>query len=356
MLYILNIVIGCLYLSLIKISKWSELWKLLPIVLLWTLIAGAQDNVGADYPMYFSYFNHYTGVPNSRFEWMFALFSDWTIKLGFPGQGPFFTFAFINIVLLFIGGKVAKINHWALYYFLIITIATIFNNQMNGLRQATAVCLSFIAFLKFYDQKILAVILIIIAAGFHQSVLVCLPFIFIEPITNFTKRYPITLLIISFVSAFIDSATTDFNNQLLNLLPEWINENNHYKDAYTDSEYSHSTGLIYRISKIIFIPLYWKALYLIKSDKLTEFETKLFHFGFLSFMLRNLLLLNTLTGRLSFYFWIPSIFPLYYLMRDYWIKKDWIPFIVIVLWCVVPYIAKLVVGTLNYAHRFIYFS
>ena len=71
-------------------------------------------------------------------------------------------------------------------------------------------------------------------------------------------------------------------------------------------------------------------------------------------MLRNVLLLNTLTGRFSYYFWIPAIFPIYYLMRYYWNKRQVVPFIIIVLWCLVPYVAKIIVGTQNYGITFLW--
>ncbi len=356
MLYIINILFGCFYLHFVRIDKLSELWKVIPIVLLWTIIAGGQYNVGADYPLYFSYFNHYFGVPNSRFEWLFAAVTDATIKLGFLGQGPFFVFSFINIVLIFVAGKIANIRHWGIYYLLIITVATVFNNQLNAVRQTIAVCLCFIAFLEFYERKWIGILLILLGMGFHTSVILCLPFFFLKRITDFTAKCPIMLLIISFVSAFIDSATGDFNNYLLQIMPDYLKENTHYAEAYEDSEYSHSTSFIYRAAKLILIPLYWKSLMLIKRNCLTKYEQNLFNLGFFAFMMRNLLLLNTLTGRISYYFWIPSIFPLYYLMRYYWQRKEYLPYIIIVAWLVVPYITKIIVGTQNYADRFIYFN
>lgn len=356
MLYFLNIILGCFYLSFVKIMKWKDLWKLTPIMLLWAFIAGGQDNIGADYPAYYHYFNHIFGAPETRFEWLFTEISDFTIKCGFYGQGPFYIFAFINILLIFIGAKVAKISNWGIFYFLIITAATIFNNQMNAVRQTGAVALCFIAFIEFYDKKWLGIALILLAAGFHYSVLVCLPFFLLKQITDFTKNYPISLLLISFVSAFIDGATQDFNNYLLDIMPEAFTENTHYDEAYKDSVFNESTNIIYRLSKVIMIPLYWKSLMLIKKNYLNEHETNLFNLGFLSFMLRNLLLLNQLTGRISYYFWIPSIFPLYYLMRYYWQNRDFIPFIIITAWLIIPYIIKIIVGTQNYADSFIYFK
>lgn len=356
MLYIINILFGCFYLNFVKIEKWHDLWKISPIILLWTIIAGGQYHIGADYPLYFSYFNHFIGAPESRFEWLFAFITDLTIKAGFWGQGPFFVFAFINIVLIFAAGKIAKISNWGIYYLLIITVAVIFNNQLNAVRQTAAVCLCFIAFLEFYDKKWIGVLFILIGMGFHTSVVLCLPFFFIKKVTDFTSKFPLALLIISFVSAFIDSATSDFNNYLLSIMPDYLKENTHYAEAYENSEYSHSTSFIYRASKIILIPLYWKSLMLIKKGCLTKYETDLFNLGFFAFMMRNLLLLNTLTGRLSFYFWIPSIFPLYYLMRHYWQNKKFLPFIIITAWLIMPYITKIIVGTQNYADSFIFFN
>lgn len=354
MLYIINIVFSCIYLSFIRIRSWRDIVKVLPVILLWSVIAGGQDNIGVDYPMYLSYFNNPSDAAEDRFEWLFAVISGMSARIGLNGQWLFFIFAFINIVLLFIGGRMARIKHWAIYYFLIITVAVIFNNQMNALRQTTAVCFCFMAFIAFFENKMLGIALLAAAMGFHLSAIICFAFLWIRPILKFTSRFPLALLAIAFISGFIDTATQEFNNSLLELIPDFMADDVRYVEAYTDSEYSHSTDMIYRLSKIIQIPLYWKSLMLLKKNVLTRQETNLFNLGFLSFALRNLLLINTLVGRLSYYFWIPSLFPLYYLMRYYWIRKQYIAFTIIVLWCIVPYIAKIIVGTQNYGSTYIW--
>lgn len=352
--YILNILFCCFYLSFVRINHWRDLLKALPVMLIWTVIAGAQVNIGADYPLYINYFDHRECVPETRFEPLFALITDLSIKIGWYKHGPFFVFAFINVLLVFIGGKMAQVRRWAIYYFLIITVAVIFNNQMNAVRQATAVGISFLAIIAFYRNKLLGIALVLLAMGFHYSALICIMGLWIKPITNFTSRFPLTLLLIAFASAFIEGATQNLNNWLLNQIPDFLAEEVHYQEAYTDSEYSHSTNFIYRAAKIIQIPLYWKSLILIKKNELSDWEKDLFHLGFLAFMLRNVLLLNTLTGRFSYYFWIPAIFPIYYLMRYYWNKRQVVPFIIIVLWCLVPYVAKIIVGTQNYGITFLW--
>lgn len=355
MLYIINLFFGCWYLRWVRIDRWGDLWKFLPIIIMWTVIAGGQYYIGADYPMYFSYFNHYSGAPDSRFEWLFAAITDWTIKAGFYGQGPFFVFAFLNACILFAAGKTAKLQHWGIYYLLILTVAVIFNNQMNAVRQTTGVCLCFWAFLEFYERKWVGVILILIASGFHTSCLLCLVFVWIKPISDLGGKYPILLLVLSFGSAFIDNATQDFNNWLLSNMPAYFKENTHYGEAYEDSEYGHETSIIYRISKLLLIPLYWKSLMLVEKQLLTSRERNLFNLGFVSFFLRNILIVNTLTGRLSYYFWLPSIFPIYYLAVYYWQRKQWVNFFIVTAWCSATYFIKIAVGTMNYGTTFIYF-
>lgn len=355
MLYLINIAFSCFYLRWVKINRWTELWKMLPVIMLWTLIAGGQWMIGADFPMYYHYFNHPRGIQYTRFEWLFARITDITIKCGYHGQGPFFVFAFINACLVFAAGQAAKVRHWGIYYVMIVAVAVLFNNQMNAVRQATAVGLCSWAFIEFYNRKLLGVILVVIGSLFHFSCLVCLVFYWIEPITRIGGKFPRWLLILSVGCVFIENATEGLNNWLLAHLPDFIADNTHYDEAYVDSQYSHSTSMIYRMAKLFMIPLYWKSLMLVKKGLLTDWEKKLFDFGFVAFFLRNLLIVNTLTGRFSYYFWLASIFPIYYLAVYYWQRKQWINFAIVNAWVLVPYFAKIAVGTVNYGTTFIYF-
>jgi len=356
MLYALNLLVSCVYLTNIHETKslFKLFIKLIPILFLWTLIIGGQYYIGADYIQYYSYFLNPDA--DSRFEPLFKIISQTLYNYGFSGQGPFFFFAFINAVIIFIAAYRLGINNWAIFYFLLITVSTFFNNQMNGIRQCVAVTFVFWGFVELYNSKIIGSLLIIIAAGFHYSALICLIFLLLEKTTNIATRFPKVLLLLTIAAAFIPSNDL-INSQIIRYIPDSVIESTSYEAMYEDNDYtSASVELIYKLSKLIFIPVYWYALRLLKMNVLTEKESLFFKFGFLSFSLKCVLLINNLIGRFSYYFWIPSIIPIYYLAVYFWKRKNIAAMLLLLGYCSIAYFVKITLGQNEYKSSFIYFQ
>ena len=71
MFYILNIILSCLYLSVIKErNTFLFLIKVLPVIFIWVFIVGGQYEIGADYGNYLSFFRY--PLDDTRFESLFT--------------------------------------------------------------------------------------------------------------------------------------------------------------------------------------------------------------------------------------------------------------------------------------------
>ena len=355
MFYILNIILSCLYLSVIKErNAFLFLIKVLPVIFLWVFIVGGQYEIGADYGNYLAFFRY--PLDDVRFEVLFTGISRFVYRLGVMGQGQFYIFALINAVVIFIASHKLGIKHWAIFYFLLITVSTFFNNQMNGIRQCTAVALVYWGFVELYYSKFKGVALVAFAGGFHLSALANLCFVFIKKVTSILTKYPAVLLI-SLCSVSLIPSDEYLNESLIEILPEQFKEDTHYESMYADDENTNtSTGMVYKLSKLLLLPLYLYSLRLLKNGSLSEKDNFFFRFGILSYSLRCALLINNLIGRFSYYFWIPSILPLYYLCVNLYNRRRHVELAFVLIYASAIYFIKVFMGTAEYRSSFIYFQ
>lgn len=357
MLYIINLIFCCWYLSKLKeqnLGTVQFLTRTIPVILVWVLIIGGQYNIGTDYGNYLRFFRH----PHfeTRFEPLFTWISRAAYDVGIVGQGHFFIYALINVVVIFIASHRLGIKHWGIFYFLLVTVSTFFNNQMNGLRQCVATTFVYWAFVEFYDNKIKGLPLIAIGYGFHYSAAVCVLLTFIKRVTNFVTQYPKILLIAACIITLMP-VDDNINRLVIKYMPEEFIEETHYEEMYLeDKDTSSSTELIYKVSKLILLPLYFLALRQVKLQELSEKDRLFFKFGILSYALRCVLLINQLIGRFSYYFWIPSILPLYYLCADLYKRKRRTELACVLAYASVIYFIKILLGEAEYKSSYIYFQ
>lgn len=355
MLYIINILFSCFYLSQIKERKtWLFILKVLPVIFLWAFIVGGQYDIGTDYYNYLEFFSH--PQYETRFEPLFTWISRIAYNIGIAGQGQFYIYALINAVVIFIATHRLGVRHWAIFYFLLITVSTFFNNQMNGIRQCTAVAIIYWAFVELYNSKIKGSALILLATGFHYSAIVNIIFLFFEKIITVLTKYPKILLIITLFASMLH-ADESINTTLIEILPDEIVEETQYERMYLDNtEMSKDVDLMVKLSKILLIPIYWLSLRTLKNNTLSLREKMFFRFGLLSYSLRCILLVNNLVGRFSYFFWIPSILPIYYYCVDLKNRNKILEMIVILFYCSAIYFYKIFIGVAEYKSSFIYFQ
>ena len=216
MFYIINLftAIGLLKLfSYKKLEGLSRGYALFIFVLLWIFVIGGQYGVGTDYFSYLYFFSngasaieYYNNSGEIGFYWfLVSLFS-----IGITGQDVFFLFSLIWVLLfLLIISKITTSKYYHLFFFLLVCFNGIYHNQMNTLRQYTAMYLITYALVYFiYEKKYLKPLLfIIIAQLFHQYTFIALFFIIVglclwKIIGN--QKILFALIIICFLASFID--------------------------------------------------------------------------------------------------------------------------------------------------------
>ena len=356
MLYVIFLIFSCFYLSQINEERRCSrlLVKASPVILLWVLLIGGQLGIGADYNNYLAYFNH----PHfeMRFEPLFVEVTRFFYNLGLEGQGLFFLYAAINAIVIFIASYRLGIRHWAIYFFLFVTVSTFFNNQMNGIRQCTAVAFVYWAFVELYNSKIKGTALILLATGFHYSAIANMAFLFLRWVTNLVTKFPKLLLILTLCLTLLP-ADESINTVLIESLPEEFAEEADYERMYLDNEeMSEGIDWMVKLSKILLIPIYWICLRALDENYLSPKERLYFKFGLLSYSLRCVLLINNLIGRFSYFFWIPSILPIYYYCVDLQNRGKKLEMILMLLYCSATFFLKVALGIGEYESSFIYFD
>lgn len=349
MVYLFVIVYICLSLSLhqkqINRSKIGIVF-FTPAIIVWTIVVGGQYYVGTDYPVYLNYFER----PSPAYEPIFCYLTIYLYEHGIKGQYIFFVFAFINAFFIFIACRKIRLSNYALFFFLLVSVSTFFNSQMNGIRQCSAVSIIFLAIAVMKDSKKFSAILIILATGIHYSALACLPLLMYERYLYKITAAPKILITITCFMPFV-AVDENFTNQLLSCLPSEIVSGTRLA-LYQDTDAGEvRLGFIYRVSKLYFVPLYWWSTILLKNNVLNEKEMYLYKLGLFSYFVKSVLLVNLFFNRFSYYFWIPAIFPVYFLAR-YIQKRNQSLYALIILYCSFIYFYKVISETQGYTYDF----
>lgn len=288
---------------------------LVPILIVWLIICGGQYQVGTDYDSYLDIFggNNLDYYVNKR-EFLFVGIVMFFNFLGIYGQGLFYIFYAVNIFFLFFILKRIPIDRFFIFILLYITVTSLFNNQLNILRQTTAIYIgTYAAFLVFENRKVKALFFILVATLIHQSGLILLSLFLVKKICEkLTLKLMIIFLSVAICLSFffqIDSVSFVFP-----FLPEeyiW-----HILGGRVGER-----GILTKLTKYMFIPLYLLALNLYKKNKLNSSEIVLFKAGWISFCFRICVVNLTIVSRIADYFILLSIFPLL-LYLNYLLKSN----------------------------------
>lgn len=350
LVYIFNILLGCLF---IHFANDKKLWFIpfAMVLFIWTFIAGGQNGIGTDYYDYKDYFESLWG--NSRFELLFRLCSTVLYDCGIRGQGQFYFYAALNFIIIFFVGRKLGIRHWGIFYFLIIVVSTFFHNQMNMVRQAVACGLVFAALTEHGSKPIKPLILIALASGFHRTALVFLPFVLFPKWIDRLVANPQRLLIISLVIALIPIPVS-INHAILRYTRFLFGD--YYYMHYMGSAYAMRTvPFSSKIVKLLLWPFFMWAVKKYQSDSNCTISNNAFMIGVLSYCLWIVLLVTPMTARISYYFMLPSMIPLYYLFSDLYDKKrQYVVTYLPMIFLLSIYLAKIYVGKGEYASSFVF--
>lgn len=339
------------YYSRIRISPGAFWGLLLPIFLIWLFICGGQNDVGSDYQ---SYYNFFCGEEPYKFrdsgEYLFAWIISLCNSLGLYGQSLFYVFYGINFYFFYLILRRIDLKYIFLFIVLYITVTSLFNNQLNGLRQATVIYIGTYALLLLIEEKKWkAFLFIVLSVLIHRSALFLLvTFVMTRLVCRLSLQSLLMMLGISVCFSFV------LRVEMLEFITPYLSDV--YAYYITGHEYEDKS-LLLKVTKLMFIPLYLLALFRFKKMELTELECVLFKWGIVSFCLRVMVLNLDVLYRIFDYFLLLSIFPLYYYLRYLVWNNRCFAFIVIIFLLSAFYALKTTVfASAEYLYESIYFS
>lgn len=323
-----------------------------PVWLLWVLVCGSQFEVGTDYTSYleiFSYPEAFASFYIAKGEWLFSLILYTLHSLYFPPQLYFVFFYIVNFCFFIaILRLLDNRNSW-IFVFLFIAFSTVFNNQLNGLRQYTAIYIITYAIILYYYKRSLWLFLlqIIIAGGIHLSSFLILPFVFI---LKWRFGYRTSLLMIGFATYF---ALFGSLNIFTNLISDYVPI---YK-AYLDSDANTANSLNIILTKIVFLPIYVYSILTVRKSNIGKLDQYLFRVGALGYSLRLAFLGNFIFNRVGQTFVLISILPVYVGLKVMYEKNKVTPFVFITAAITLFYLFKTVIAPKQeYLYNSIFFQ
>lgn len=315
---------------------------------IWIIICGGQFCVGTDYNSYMDLFNGYKieYFADKKHEYLFYYIVVICNNIGIKGQSLFYIFYFINFIFLFLFIKRLNLKYIFLFILLYITYSNMFNNQLNMVRQGTAIHLCTYAGILYSEGKYKKTLFWIVVSTFlHLASLFALSLFTFKYLKRLSPFHLKIILISSAVGMFFMSSGVF--SIISNFLP--IQYQLHLERDATDS------GIMGVITKLIFIPLFWMSSFLNIKNLTKEYNT-LFYIGFLGFCIKLLLLKLPVVNRLADFFILFSIFPIYLLLVDLYRNNKKFLFFTICICLLLFYGMKTILfPTREYLYNSIYF-
>lgn len=356
MVFFLNLLFSLIYSFCIgkwycnkQISSIVFLLLFLPLIGIWLLICGGQDGVGTDYGSYLGLFNgEFIDYYKNTGEILFYYIIFCANQIGLKGQILFYVFYGIDFLFLFLFLKRVDLKYLFIFILLYITVSNMFNNQLSAVRQTTAVYIGSYACLKLFENKKKYFFLLWVIASLIHSSAWCFILLWIF---KYVKKINFRILYLLLIGSFVIGHS--LNTNWISLFIEYLTPT--YAAVVKNTVFEEKSFLV-KVTKYVFIPIYWLSITLIKNKKLTNKELLLYNLGFFAFCLRIFLINITYIGRISELFFLFSLFPLYYYLRDLYVRKRIMLLLIIFLGLSSMYFIKTVlIPKDEYAYESIYF-
>ncbi len=327
----------------------------------WLLVLGLQYYVGTDYPTYYKYFDTGTdlGLYLRKREYAFYFVAQFVYKSFLPAQAGFFLISFIQILFLCKFCLYLKFDRPDIFIVIYFCCATCFYNQMNAIRQYTAMAIFLYASVFIYERKLKKyIIYILFASMFHFSAIILLmlyPFSFLFNLKS-SKWYKLFLIL----SLFLMYKGMD------NFITFFVSKSSYA--AYLDSFYfleQNRKSFKNIITKLVFLPFYfrvmaWLPKYMEIYSKKDVFFIKM---GTVFYGIKLIAFSSFFLSRFAMYFDLLAYVPLYYYLRElishYAIKK-WARILELVLFLSISvglWIAKVLIApTGEYLYNSVLFN
>lgn len=362
MYYLFVLVVGVFWLKLtdhIKVSNFfTQLLLWFPLLYFYGIPLWLQRNIGTDYYTYYNYFyNSDYEIYSYKGEFAFYYIVEFVRYLGEP-QFLFIILGTIQMSLFFYTLYLLKNRGYKtwLIFFLFIVVTTIYNNQMNGLRQFVVVN-SMLLFVILITEKqfIKYIVLSILALLFHKTSIIVISLIFI-----LKKYFPYSRGRVAFIfiaSAFLYSI--NYMDYMQSFVTNYIIFLSHYLHYLnTKSELINVFDIQSILGKVYFVPILLVFYFTVFKNKkeLSTFEVMcsiivaITYFLFLQANYFGLFL------RLWQYFNIFMIVPIYLVINWTIEKKQQVLTLCTLLYLSLPYLYKvLVVAEREYSFNLIIF-
>lgn len=298
-----------------RLESLSRGYALFCFVILWIFVIGGQYGVGTDYFSYMSFFSNgeeNIGYYNSSGEKGFYWFLISLFSIGITGQKIFFIFSLIWVaIFLLIISRITVPKHYSLFFFLLVCFNGIYHNQMNALRQYTAMYMVTYAIVCFiYEKKYLkSLIFLIVAQLFHQYTFIALFFIIVGLcLWKLMDNYKIlfALITICFLASFID-----VNTIVLDLIAKTsIGAATYLDDQFRLAPTAKIVKYFLFIYYLVAVFLYGKMRLMLSNN-----EKKIFILGIMGECLTLLAINNFILSRVNIYFNFISLFPIFLLFK-----------------------------------------
>ena len=305
---------------------------LFPLFSLWTLISGLQYYVGQDYPYYIEIFS---GINNERYEPGFKLIIQLCNIIGIKGQGVYFIFYAISFIFFaLILYNIKSYDLW-IYILLYFTVSNIFNNELNIIRQCTAIYIGSYSLILLFKNRIYKAILFwIIACFIHTSLVVLI----IAPLFYFINKINIKFFLIILLLSIVLSILLSIRS--ISSVAHYLPENYGW---YLVGHINDDSSFVEKIPKYMYVPLYYFSYLFYPKLKLDPFMNHIYRYGFLFFCFRLSLLNLPIVYRLSDNFLLISLFPLLYMLSYFQKSRKYVLLTIIVIFLVLIYGAKTII-------------
>lgn len=357
MVYILNLILTVSYFYFIRKVKKFYLTFCIPILMIWIIILGGQYEVGTDYRNYLNFFYGLRDIElfYLQKEYLFYYFMKLTSNIFSNGQIIFIIIGGIESFIFFYFVKrcqklhILDIKYVYIFVFLYLGYATVFYNQMNGLRQYFNIYLFSLITVFILEKKIIKYLLInLIMMFIHRSSYLLIPFyllyhVAIKHMNN--KKIYICLLFGSFALSLIN---------ILDILEMFVKKYVPIFSGYFFIGEIEEISLDKKIIKYIYLPFYLYSISLF--DKKRGVKNEILKIGILSYAIRLSVLNISIVYRIGEYFWLLSIFPIYYLIIDWLEKRKKICIFIIITLMICIFIVKVtVLAKGEYLYKFYLF-
>jgi len=291
---------GFCYVAFMKKRDITEIFFLVTCIAL-MLIAAFRVNIGRDYDTYTSslvYLHKGSSLSWLNYEPGFMLLCKLLAPFTKNGHIIIIVTSIITMGLVYVSIKKYSVNAFQslfLYYSLYL-----FCNSLNLVRQFIAIGIILVSLNAIMNQQLFKSMLCIgIAAMFHSSALLCIPFFFFQKI-KMSKR---VIISISLVAAFIAFFYEYIIRIVAILLPKYAR----YLEGAGSSSYFNILILALSLIMLLYIKEY--SLYGVADDKMLNFfiSATVFCMIITAFTVKIVYF-----ARASFYFFAISIFSIPY--------------------------------------------